>query len=317
MESEDFRPSENIEDRRGEAGGVSDGGGGGFQFGASHLGIGGVLLVLAISYFTGVNPLSILNAMQGGGQTQTQTQTQTLPQAQTQAAPPQAAASGAPADAPGRFVAQILGSTEDVWTAVFKEQGLSYTAPTLVLFNGATQSGCGAAQSAMGPFYCPVDKKVYLDTEFFQEMRNRFNACPPGEGACAFAQAYVIAHEVGHHVQDLYGLLPKANAAEQAAGSGAQANAISVRVELQADCLAGIWANRAEQRWHFIQPGDVEAALQTANAIGDDMLEKKAQGYAVPDSFTHGTSAQRQRWFLNGYRSGQINACNTFQAQEL
>jgi predicted metalloprotease len=297
MRLDDFRTSDNVEDRRGS------GGGGGLPIGRGGLGIGGLLVVLAISYFTGINPMLLLGGYEsvtGSGQ-------------QSEAP---AGREGAPSDESGRFVSQILGSTEDTWTQIFQDQvGSRYKAPRLVLFSGGTVSACGTAQSAMGPFYCPNDQKVYLDTEFFDEMRNRFNACP-SNGTCQFAQAYVIAHEIGHHVQNLLGILPKVNQAREQADE-AQSNALSVRVELQADCFAGIWANRTEERFKFIEPGDVEAALQTANAIGDDMLQKKTQGYVVPDSFTHGSSAQRQRWFQAGLKSGNIQDCNTFGARQL
>jgi predicted metalloprotease len=295
MRLDDFRSSDNVEDRRGS-------GGGGFSIGRGGLGVGGLVVVLLISYFTGINPAVLI----GGYETVTGGSQQEEQQSRT----------GAPADQSGTFVSKVLGSTEDVWTEVFKEQvGGNYRAPRLVIFNGITRSECGTAQSAMGPFYCPIDQKVYLDTAFFDEMRARFNACPRN-GACEFAQAYVIAHEVGHHVQNLLGILPKVNQARQSMDE-ADSNALSVQTELQADCLAGVWANRAEQRYRFLEPGDVEAALRTAAAIGDDMLQKRSQGYVVPDSFTHGSSEQRQRWFMTGLKSGSIQSCNTFSARQL
>jgi predicted metalloprotease len=183
-----------------------------------------------------------------------------------------------------------------------------------VLFSGALQTPCAFAQSAMGPFYCPRDQRVYLDTSFFRDMRTKFRACS-SEKACEFAQAYVIAHEVGHHVQNLLGILPKVQQAQAQAGSRAQANAIQVRVELQADCFAGLWANRSNKKRNFIEPGDVDQALQTATAIGDDRLQKQSQGYVVPDSFTHGSSEQRRRWFMTGFQQGTVAACNTFGGQ--
>jgi predicted metalloprotease len=183
------------------------------------------------------------------------------------------------------------------------------------MFSGATQSGCGFAQSAMGPFYCPTDQKVYLDTSFFQDMQTRLGACGVGSKTCQFSEAYVIAHEVGHHVQNLLGLLPKVQVAQREMRQGA-ANQLQVRVELQADCFAGIWANRAQAKWQFIEPGDVEAALQTASAIGDDRLQRKSQGYIVPDAFTHGTSAQRTYWFSTGLRSGSVANCDTFRTAQ-
>jgi predicted metalloprotease len=299
MRLDDFRESENVEDRRG-----SGGSGGGLPIGRGSLGIGGILVVLFLSYVTGINPVTLLGLYDtvngGGGGTQV---SQTAP-----ARPPVQ-------DGAEQFVAKVLGSTEDTWTELFQTQvkGARYVPTPLVLFSGATRSGCGAAQSEMGPFYCPTDKKVYLDTAFFAEMRSRFKACPTTEGACAFSQAYVIAHEVGHHVQDLLGILPKVHEKQEQASSQAEANKWSVALELQADCFAGIWANHTDQRFHFIQQGDVEAALQTASAIGDDRLQQQTRGRVVPDSFTHGTSAQRQRWFTTGLQSGQITACNTFQ----
>ena len=308
MKLDDLRASDNVEDRRGDDGGGGfGGGGGGFPGGRGAIGLGSLVIVAALYFLVGPDAaMNALNQLSGGGQPQIQ---------QQQPSPGQAAPTN---DASSQFVRKILGSTEDTWTELFKEQagGRTYTPTELVLFSGATSSACGAAQSQMGPFYCPNDKKVYLDTEFFDEMRSRFNACPAGQGACAFAQAYVIAHEVGHHVQDLLGILPKVHEAQQRTDD-AGANALSVRLELQADCLAGVWANRTQQDFKFIEQGDIEGALQTAQAIGDDMLQKKAQGYVVPDSFTHGSSAQRQRWFSAGLKSGKINSCDTFNTAQL
>src|SRR6478672_7442816 len=226
------------------------------------------------------------------------------------------ASTGTPSDAMGRFVSAILGSTEAEWTDVFAKAGKTYTPPTLVMFSGATQSGCGAARAAMGPFYCPLDQKVYLDTSFFEDLQRRFGACDVGSKTCQFSEAYVIAHEIGHHVQNQLGLLPQVQQAQRGMDQ-VEANNLQVRVELQADCLAGVWANRAQQKWQFIEPGDVEAALQTASAIGDDRLQRQSQGYVVPDAFTHGTSAQRTRWFMTGFKSGEVPNCNTFQTQQL
>src|SRR3974377_1900846 len=221
---------------------------------------------------------------------------------------------GEPTDEMGRFVSAILGSTEAQWTEIFAQSGTIYKPPTLVMFSGATQSGCGFAQSAMGPFYCPTDQKVYLDTSFFQDLERRFRACDVGSKTCQFSQAYVIAHEIGHHVQNQLGILTKVQEA-QSGMDKAEANALQVRVELQADCLAGVWANRAQAKWQFIEPGDVEAALETASSIGDDPMARQAQGYVVPDSFTHGTSAQRSQWFTTGLKSGDVANCDTFRAQ--
>lgn len=295
MRYDDLRRSENVEDRRG-------GGGGGPVSGATGLGIGGMLLVGVISYFTGINPAVLIGGydmVAGGRQVQTQP-------AQT----------GRPDDQMGDFVAAVLGSTEDAWRQIFQQAGRRYEEPGLVMFQRATRSGCGAAQSSMGPFYCPNDRKVYLDTAFFQELSTKFRACDSRNQACQFAYAYVVAHEVGHHVQNLIGVLERVNQAQRAAGE-AQSNALQVRVELQADCFAGVWAYHTQQRFRFIDENDVRAAMQTAAAIGDDMLQRRAQGYVVPDSFTHGTSEQRQRWFMTGLRSGNMQTCNTFQAQQL
>jgi uncharacterized protein len=224
----------------------------------------------------------------------------------------------------GRFVSRVLGSTEVVWKQVFAKDGKSYPAPVLVFYKEATQASCGGvAQTAMGPFYCPSDQKVYLDTSFFDQIATRFRGCDVGSKACQFAEAYVIAHEVGHHVQNVLGILPKAQQAQRAADSKARANHIQVQVELQADCLAGVWANRENENLRsqgkpaFIEPGDVEAALRTTAAIGDDTLQRRGQGYVVPDSFTHGSAEQRQRWFTAGFRSGSLASCNTFAPAQL
>jgi predicted metalloprotease len=216
----------------------------------------------------------------------------------------------------GHFVSAVLGSTEVEWKEVFAQAGKIYQPPTLVMFSGATQSACGFAQAAMGPFYCPLDQKVYLDTSFFQDLERRFRACDVGSKTCQFSQAYVIAHEIGHHVQNQLGILPKVQEAQRGMDK-VDANALQVRVELQADCLAGVWANRAQAKWQFIEAGDVESALQTASAIGDDRLQRRAQGYVVPDAFTHGTSAQRTRWFIAGLKSGQVASCDTFRADQI
>jgi predicted metalloprotease len=222
---------------------------------------------------------------------------------------------GAPKDQMGNFVAAVLGNTEDTWNDIFKASNQQYRAPRLRLFARSIEGGCGLAQAAMGPFYCPSDRRIYLDTAFFNDMRVRFKGC--SGKACEFAEAYVIAHEVGHHVQNLLGILPKAQAEQRAIGNKVAANRIQVRVELQADCLAGVWAHHSNQRWKSIEPGDVEAALQTAAAIGDDRLQQQSKGYVVPDAFTHGSSAQRQRWFTAGLKEGKISACNTFAASSL
>ncbi|WP_454917854.1 KPN_02809 family neutral zinc metallopeptidase [Xanthobacter sediminis] len=297
MRWEDYRSSDNVEDRRGQ--------GGGFQMpgGRGGLGIGTIIVVGLIGWALGINPAILiggLEAINGGGSQQQQY----VPPRQGGA---QTAGQGSPKDQLGRFAAAVLAQTEDVWTEVFRAEGRTYQDPKLVLFSGATRSACGGAQSAMGPFYCPADQKVYLDLSFFQEMKSRFNA--GGD----FAAAYVIAHEVGHHVENLTGILPKVQQAQARASSRAEANALSVRVELMADCLAGVWAYHANARYRILEPGDVEQALNAASAIGDDTLQKRSQGYAVPDSFTHGTSRQRINWFTRGLKSGSMQQCNTFQ----
>jgi hypothetical protein len=225
----------------------------------------------------------------------------------TQPAPQQQRQAGTPSDQIGQFVAAVLAENEDVWSEILPAQkGIPYVKPKLVLYSGATSSGCGGAKAAMGPFYCPNDQKVYLDTSFFQDMKQRLG------GGGDFAYAYVIAHEIGHHVQNLLGILPKVHAAQARASSKAQANALSVRVELMADCLAGVWAANANRKYQILEPGDVEKAIATAQAIGDDRLQKAGQGYVVPDSFTHGSSEQRQQWLNAGLKSGEVDSCNTF-----
>jgi predicted metalloprotease len=274
--------------------------------GGGGLGIGTVIVLGLIGYALGIDPSVLIGGAEivSGGGSHYQQPYQ-----------PSARRTGAPKDQMGDFVAAVLGNTEDTWSVIFKDSGQSYRAPRLRLFSGSEQGACGFAQSAMGPFYCPTDRRIYLDTSFFRDMRVRFRGC--SGKACEFAEAYVIAHEVGHHVQNLLGILPKAQSAQRAAGSKAAANHIQVRVELQADCFAGVWANRSNQRWKTIEPGDVEAALQTAAAIGDDRLQKQARGYVVPDAFTHGSSTQRQRWFTMGLKEGKLSACNTFAAAQL
>jgi predicted metalloprotease len=296
MEWENSRESTNIEDRRGE-------GGGGLQFGGGGLGLGAILILALIGYATGIDPRVLIGGAQilvgngGGG-------SYTAPAPSPTAMAPRQATQ----DDPMRhFVGKVLGETEDVWTSVLPAQkGVAYVAPKLVLYSGSTESpGCGEARSSMGPFYCPSDQKVYLDMAFFNDMRAKYG------GGGDFAYAYVIAHEVGHHVQNLLGILGKADEAKQSANR-TQANAISVRIELMADCLAGVWAANADQKWRILDPGDVEKALATAQAIGDDRLQTAARGYAVPDSYTHGTSALRQQWLTTGLKSGQVDSCNTF-----
>jgi uncharacterized protein len=301
MRTDDFRPSENVEDDR-----QASAARGGLPGGAGGLGIGTVVIIGLISWYFGIDPSVLLNGAQiltGGSATQ-------------QAAPPPPIATGTPNDPTGKFVALVLGDTEDRWKEIFAASGRTYHPPRLRLFSGAEQGGCGLARSAMGPFYCPNDQRIYLDISFFDDLQNKFGGCA-NNNACKFSQAYVIAHEVGHHVQDELGILPRVRQEQQAAASKAEQNALQVRVELQADCLAGIWANRAQRKHSFLDPGDVDQALQTASAIGDDRLQRETQGYVVPDAFTHGTSEQRKRWFMTGFRQGDIAACNTFSANAL
>jgi predicted metalloprotease len=276
---DDLRESSNVEDVRG-----STGGGRGLK-----IGIGGTVLALVASYFLGIDPRVMLGLMNA------------VP-SQTQAPTP---AQGMPQDEQGRFIGAVLGETEDTWGAIFQANGSTYVPPKLVLYRDAMPSACGAANSAAGPFYCPLDRKVYLDLGFFQQLSTEFQA--PGE----FAEAYVLAHEVGHHVQNLLGIADKVRAAQQRS-SEAGANQLSVRLELQADCFAGVWAKHADQTKHILEQGDVEAALRAAAAVGDDTLQKRAQGYVVPESFTHGTAEERTGWFRRGLTSGSVQDCDTF-----
>lgn len=293
MRMDNERESDNLEDRRG-----SGGGGSGLRLGGGRMGIGTIAIALVASYFLGINPMTVLSMLSGGGG---------MP-AIEQSAP---AAHKPPADDQmARFVSKVLASTEDTWNEVFRANGRQYKEPKLVLFTGVTPTACGTGQSAMGPFYCPGDQKVYIDLAFYRELKERFKA--PGE----FAQAYVIAHEVGHHVQNLLGIADKVHTAQQRA-SKAEANALSVRMELQADCLAGVWGKRTDTMKGVLEPGDLEAALTAASAIGDDRLQQQTQGRIVPESFTHGSSAQRMRWFKVGFETGDMNQCNTFKAAQL
>jgi predicted metalloprotease len=304
MRLDDVPESSNIEDRRGDGPGAG-GGGFGLPIGGGGLGIGTLILLGIIGYALGIDPRALIGGAEifSGGGSQYRQQ-QSAPSGKV----------GRPSDEMGKFVAQVLGATEVEWKKLFEQAGQRYRNPTLVMFNGTTRAdACGLAQSAMGPFYCPSDQKIYLDTSFFRDLERRFRGCDAGSKSCQFAQAYVIAHEVGHHVQNQLGILPKVQQ-QQRGLSKAEANHLQVRVELQADCLAGVWANRSDQQWKLIEPGDVDAAMKTAAAIGDDRLQKQAQGYAVPDSFTHGSSEQRQRWFSTGLKQGTVAACNTFAA---
>lgn len=277
--------SSNVEDRRGD--------GSRFPGGRGGIGIGTVVIALAASYFFGIDPSVILNgARMLDNSAQTRTESAAINESPTE-------------QAQKRFVAQVLRDTEVTWQKIFQAEGMTYSDPKLVLFRDATQTACGSGEAAMGPFYCPGDRKVYLDLSFFDEMERRFHA--PGDAA----RAYVIAHEVGHHVQNLLGISEKVQQARQRA-SAKQGNALSVRLELQADCFAGVWVNKANQARKVLEAGDIESVLGAASAIGDDTLQKNARGYVTPDSFTHGSSAQRMRWFRTGFDGGDIRQCNTF-----
>jgi predicted metalloprotease len=306
--------SDNVEDRRGQDGRYGPGGGLRLPGGRGGVGIGTIVVLGLIGWWLGIDPRLLIGGaeiLMGGDSSQQQSYP--APGGGTGS---QDSRAGAPSDQMGGFVSAVLGSSEVQWQKIFAQHGQAYQPPTLVMFSGATRSGCGFAQSAMGPFYCPIDRKVYLDTSFFQDLERRFRGCDVGSKACQFSQAYVITHEVGHHVQNLLGVLPKVQQAQRSMDK-VDANQVQVRVELQADCLAGVWAHHAQETWNFIEPGDVEAALQTASAIGDDRLQRQSQGYVVPDAFTHGSSAQRTRWFMTGLRSGKLDACDTFNAAQL
>jgi predicted metalloprotease len=290
MKWEGERQSENVEDRR-----DGGGGGGGFRFGGGRsVGLGTVVVAVVAGWIFGINPLTVLGLLEGGG-----------------AAPPEQStpAQRPPAgDAGAAFVSTVLASTEDTWAQVMRQGGVQYQAPKLVLFRGATPTACGAGQAAMGPFYCPGDQKVYIDLGFFDTLRSRMGA--PGD----FAQAYVIAHEVGHHVQNLMGITAKVDAM-RGRTSDVQMNALSVRVELQADCFAGVWAHHSQQAKGWLDRSDIDEALNAAAQIGDDNLQRKSQGTVVPESFTHGTSQQRVTWFKRGVESGSVQQCNTFDGR--
>ena len=277
MRLDDLEESQHVEDSRGRG-----------ALGGRSIGLGTIAIALVAMYF-GVDPNLVLNLAQ-------------------QAQPAQSEAVPADSNDPNvKFVSKVLWSTEQVWQELLSATGRQYTPPALEIFSGSTATACGQGQAAMGPFYCPADQKVYIDLSFYQELQDRFKA--PGD----FAQAYVIAHEVGHHVQKLLGTSDKVQQARQQAQSEAVANAYSVRLELQADCYAGVWAHHANQQFRILEDGDIEEALTAATAIGDDTLQKQAQGYAVPDSFTHGSSEQRVHWFKQGLQAGNVNDCNTFR----
>jgi len=295
MRWEGNEQSDNVEDRRDQGGGF--GGGGGFPIGGRSIGLGTVVVALLAGWVFGINPLTVLGLLSGGSP---------APQVQQQGpahAPPKN-------DQQAAFVSTVLRNTEVVWGQLFQAQGATYHPPRLVLFRGATPTACGTGQAAMGPFYCPGDKKVYIDLAFYDTLKNQLGA--PGE----FAQAYVIAHEVGHHVQDELGITAKVDGMRSRL-SQTQNNAMSVRVELQADCFAGVWAYHSQQSKHWLDPGDIESAMNAAEKIGDDTLQRSAGRAVVPDSFTHGSSAQRQRWFGAGYQSGDMRSCDTFNAKSL
>jgi predicted metalloprotease len=283
MDWEDGRRSDNVEDRRGAGRPVA-------------VGLGVTLVALLVGWLFGVDPSTVLALL-----------------SQTGTAPATSATSSAPVQGSPQeerqkdFVSVVLASTEDTWTPLLAARGIRYIPPKLVLFRGGVQSGCGFAESAAGPFYCQLDQRVFLDLSFFDELTRRFGA--PGD----FAQAYVVAHEIGHHVQNELGIFAKTDALRRQ-GDAVQANRVSVLQELQADCFAGVWANQANRRGPLLQPGDMEAGLRAAAAIGDDTLQKRARGYVVPDSFTHGTSAQRVEWFSRGLKEGKLEACDTFAA---
>jgi predicted metalloprotease len=296
MRWDELPRSDNIEDRRGDTGSHYGPG-----IGTGGLGIGGIIVLGLIGWALGIDPRLLI----GGAEILTGNQSQyEQPSQDAQRRP------GAPDDQIGKFVSAVLGSADATWKVIFEQQGQTYRPPKLVMFSGMTRSGCGLAQAAMGPFYCPPTREIYLDTSFFRDLQVRFRGCT-GK-ACEFAQAYVITHEVGHHVQNLLGILNKAQQAQQSVGSRTEANRVQVRVELQADCFAGVWAHHADRRWKLVEAGDIEAALQTASAIGDDMLQRRSQGHVVPDSFTHGSSEQRRHWFSVGFKEGKVASCNTF-----
>jgi uncharacterized protein len=299
MDWQKGRESDNVvQDDGGGGGGF---GGGGMRFGGFHLGIGGIILVVIVGLmFPSLRPI-LFGLFLGGNSTDTSVQ-------QSTPAPTRAVDMN---DPQVRFVRSILGSTEDVWGSYFQGGGKNYEQPKLVLFHGAVSSACGRATESMGPFYCPGDHRVYLDLDFFKEMDTRFHA--QGD----FARAYVVAHEVGHHVQNLLGIIPQIEQSRRQGQAMEGAAGLSVRQELQADCFAGVWGNRSQQQLNWLKAGDVDAALNAASAVGDDTLQKQARGYAVPDSFTHGTAAQRTRWFKAGFESGDIKSCDTFSASTL
>jgi uncharacterized protein len=300
MKWEGQRQSENVEDRRGEEGSGRPGMPGmpGMRLGGRGIGVGTIVVALLAGWIFGINPLTVLSLLSGGGAEIA------APSAQAPAHKPPAA------DRQATFVSTVLADTEDVWGKVLGASGSRYEPPKLVLFTGRTPTACGGGDAAMGPFYCPGDRKVYIDLAFFETLRARLGA--PGD----FAQAYVVAHEVGHHLQQLMGISAKVDAM-RARASTAQGNALSVRLELQADCLAGVWAHHSQKGKNWLEQGDLEEAMNAAAKIGDDALQRRSQGTVVPESFTHGSSEQRMRWFQRGFQGGQLAGCNTFDARAL
>jgi uncharacterized protein len=294
MKWEGNRQSDNVEDRRDGGDGGRSGGGG--LLGGRGIGVGSIAVALLAGWMFGINPLTVLSLLSGGDAGPQQSQS-------APHAPPKN-------DHMASFVSTVLADTEDVWKDVFTKGGAKYTEPKLVLFRGATSTACGQGQSAMGPFYCPGDQKVYIDLDFYQTLKNQLGA--PGE----FAQAYVIAHEVGHHVQNLLGISGKMDDMRGRVNK-TDYNVLSVRLELQADCFAGVWANKAQESRKILENGDIESAMNAAAKIGDDALQKQSQGHVVPESFTHGTSAQRTRWFNTGLQHGSVKTCDTFSAKSL
>jgi uncharacterized protein len=304
MRTDDWQTSDNIEDRRDGSGGGYGGGGFGLPMGGG-LGIGGLVVLGVLGWALGIDPRLLI----GGGEVRHTPYEQQRPPIQNRPSK-----TSQPTDTAGNFVSKVLRQNEDRWREIFQQSKQRYEPPHLVLFRGRVQSACGMGQSAMGPFYCPGDKKIYLDTSFFGALERRFQGC--SGKACQFSQAYVIAHEYGHHVQNVLGILPKVQQMQHGIAK-TEANRMQVRVELQADCFAGVWANRQQQKEAFLDPGDVDAALKTAAAIGDDRLQRQARGTVIPDSFTHGSSEQRVRWFNTGYKNGTVDGCNTFAAAKL
>ena len=318
------RESENVEDRRGEGGGFGFPFPGGVRFpsggggGGGGIGILGILILLGLMFFFGLDPRIIMQDGGPGGDEATFPDIR-LPQERPDATnfpvpgqqrPPVERPQSTSEDDLKKFVSVVLADTEDVWRDLFARYGAGYRDPKLVLFSGGVRSACGLGMAQMGPFYCPMDEKVYIDLNFYEDLKNRFKA--PGD----FAQAYVIAHEIGHHVQKLLGIADQVEGLRRRM-SEEDANALQVRMELQADCFAGIWANRAQQSKDIVEPGDIEDALRAASAIGDDRIQRQTQGYVVPDAFTHGSSEQRVRWFTRGYQSGKLEVCDTFNADDL